>query len=42
LAQAQERLGEVLVKSGNAAAAAMLEKASTDLESSSAPIIRKR
>jgi non-specific serine/threonine protein kinase/serine/threonine-protein kinase len=33
LAQAQERLGEVLAKSGNAGAAAMLKKARTDLES---------
>ena len=33
LAQAQERLGEVLLKSGNAGAAGMLKKASIDLES---------
>ena len=33
LAQAQERLGEALLKSGNAGAAAMLKKASIDLES---------
>jgi hypothetical protein len=33
LAQAQERLGEALAKSGSAGAAAMLKKARTDLES---------
>ncbi len=33
LAQAQERLGEALAKSGNAGAAAMLKKAGSDLES---------
>jgi eukaryotic-like serine/threonine-protein kinase len=33
LAQAQERLGEALLKSGNAGAAAMLKKAVSDLES---------
>ena len=33
LAQARERLGEALAKSGSAAAAALLKKASADLES---------
>ncbi len=33
LAQAEERLGEVLAKSGSAAAPALLKKASLDLES---------
>jgi predicted Ser/Thr protein kinase len=33
LAEAQERLGEALLKSGNAAAAAVLKKAGSDLES---------
>ena len=41
LAEARERLGEALAKSGSAAAPPLLKKASQDLESTAAPITLK-